>query len=117
MEKNLLLFFIILFLFSNKIWNFIWDIGKGIVYAIILINILDYLDIPIAKDIKNLVNSFINYDADKIKTLASNVSQIIITKIKTHKNDNNKNANRQLVPDENDNRKFNSNNNNNRRLS
>ncbi len=94
-----------------------WDIGKGILYAIILINVLDYLDISIAKDIKDLVNNFINYDTEKIKTLASNISQVIISKTKKNTNTQIDSTLRQLIPDENDNRKFNSTNNNNRRLS
>ena len=80
MEKNLLLFFIILFLFSNKIWEFIWDIGKGIFYAIILINILDYINIPIASDIKKILTGSFNYDTDTIKSVVSEISKKILDK-------------------------------------
>lgn len=95
MEKKLLLFFIMLFLFSSKIWNILYDIGKGFLYFFILIYILDYLEISIASDIKKLILSIINYDTTEIKSYVST----IMSKVYKNKSDKNE-SHRQMIPKE-----------------
>jgi hypothetical protein len=78
MNKNTLLLIIVLILFSNKLWNIIWDMGKGLLYILILIQGLKYLNIPLGNTIKDLTNNIINYNPDKIKQVASSFSKELL---------------------------------------
>ena len=70
-----MLVIIIVILFSNKLW----DIGKGLLYILILIQVLKYINIPLGNSIKDLTNNIINYNPEKIKQAASSLSKNILT--------------------------------------
>jgi hypothetical protein len=79
MDKNTMLVIILLILFSSKLW----DIGKGLLYILILIQVLKYVNIPLGNSIKKLTNNIINYNPDKIKQDVSSISNNIFNPIET----------------------------------
>ena len=68
-----MLVIIIIILFSSKLW----DIGKGLLYILILLQVLKYINIPLGNSIKNLTNNIINYNPKKIKQDVSSISKNI----------------------------------------
>lgn len=80
MNINTLLVIIMVILFSSKLW----DIGKGLLYILILIQVLKYINIPIGNSIKDLTNNIINYNPEKIKQAASSLSKNILNKDPTN---------------------------------
>lgn len=79
MNINTILVIIIIILFSSKLW----DIGKGLLYILILIQVLKYINIPLGNSIKNLTNNIINYNPEKIKRAASVLSKNISSENET----------------------------------
>lgn len=73
MNINTLLVIIVVILFSSKLW----DIGKGLLYILILLQVLKYINIPLGNSIKNLTNNIINYNPEKIKRAVSVLSKNI----------------------------------------
>jgi predicted Co/Zn/Cd cation transporter (cation efflux family) len=73
MNINTMLVIIIIILFSSKLW----DIGKGLLYILILLQVLKYINIPLGNSIKNLTNNIINYNPKKIKQDVSSISKNI----------------------------------------
>ena len=63
MNKGTILIIILLFMFSTKILDVVWDIGKALLYIIVLVNILTYLNPQLAIKIKEIINDFINLDS------------------------------------------------------
>jgi hypothetical protein len=100
MDKNTMLVIILLILFSSKLW----DIGKGLLYILILIQVLKYVNIPLGNSIKKLTNNIINYNPDKIKQDVSSISKNILTT--TDKTVSNKSFDVSFDDGINDNRNF-----------
>jgi hypothetical protein len=100
MDKNTMLVIILLILFSSKLW----DIGKGLLYILILIQVLKYVNIPLGNSVKKLTNNIINYNPDKIKQDVSSISKNILTT--TDKTVSNKSFDVSFDDGINDNRNF-----------
>jgi hypothetical protein len=60
--KETILIILLLFMFSNKLLDFAWDIGKSLLYLIILINCINYLNPILGTKIREITNDFINID-------------------------------------------------------
>jgi hypothetical protein len=80
MEKNtLIIIFLLFFLFSSKLWEVTWDVGKAIVYIMIAIIILNILDKNLSNEIKLGIIDLLNYDSDKPKNniIIDNITRIL----------------------------------------
>ena len=85
LNYNTIIIIILIFIFSSKIWNSIWEIGKSLVYAIIIIYLLHFMNPNIMQKIKKMVINYLTPDSDItngiFKTifskLASNILNII----------------------------------------
>lgn len=64
-DKGTLLIILLVFLFSHKLIDIVWDIGKSLIYLIIIIFGINYLNPQIANKIKQAINDFINIGTDK----------------------------------------------------
>jgi hypothetical protein len=103
MDKNTMLVIILVILFSSKLW----DIGKGLLYILILIQVLKYINIPLGNSVKKLTNNIIDYNPKKIKQDISSISKNILTRNPTNETtDSNKNFNVSFDDGINDNRNF-----------
>lgn len=64
MEKStIVIIFLLFFLFSSKMWEMTWDIGKALLYIIIAIFILNYLDKELSNNIKLIIIDLMNIDS------------------------------------------------------
>jgi hypothetical protein len=116
MDKNTLLVIIVLILFSSKLWNIFWDMGKGLLYILILIQVLKFLNIPLGNSIKDLTNNIINYNPKKIKEVVSSFSKELLNVKSTNETTSNKKFDVNFDNGMNDNRNFLARTNTNRRL-
>jgi len=84
--KNLTLLILILFTFYDKLSFIIWDIGKSLIYIVIFLFGLSYLNKPFADNIKNIIYEIINIGSnDFIKDTASSLSKNISNLINSSK--------------------------------
>lgn len=74
-SKGTILIILILFMFSSRILDIIWDICKSLIYLILIIYFINYLNPILAKKIKEIINDFIDIDT------LSKLSTAIIYKI------------------------------------
>jgi hypothetical protein len=82
MNKNTLLILIVIFIFSSEL-HIVGDIVRGLLYILILIQLLNYFNSPIAKSITTVVTNVINYDNRKIQKSALS----LFNNVMTHSND------------------------------
>ncbi len=107
--KGTILIIFILFMFSSKILDITWDIGKSLFYLILIIYGINYLNPELANKIKEIIIDLINIDSNGffIKDTLSKLSSNVLNVIKTEqdmvpKNDvfrNDTNRNLQNIPD------------------
>jgi hypothetical protein len=112
LNYNTIIIIILLFIFSSKIWNSIWEIGKSLVYAIIFLYLLNLVNPDIVQKIKKLFINYLttNYDTPNgilknfLSKLANNLLNIISpTKIMSNNIINNIiNNDNNLLSDNND---------------
>ena len=81
MNKNTLLILIVIFIFSSEL-HIVGDIVRGLLYILILIQLLNYFNSPIAKSIKTVVTNVINYDNHKIQKTAVSLFNNVIQQTK-----------------------------------
>ena len=74
-DKSTILIVVVLFMFSSKLLDIAWDIGKALVYIILIVYFLNYLNPDIANKIKEIINDFINFDTN------GNIFKDIVSKI------------------------------------
>lgn len=85
MNKNILLILLVIFIFSSNLY-IISDIVKGLLYILILIQLLNYFNNhSIAKSIKTIVTDVINYDVNN-HSKSQNIALPLFNMIK-HSND------------------------------
>lgn len=84
--KGTLLIILILFMFSSKILDITWNIGKSLIYLILIIYGINYLNPILGKKIKEIINDFINIDSNSyfIKDTLSKISTNILNSINTY---------------------------------
>ncbi len=83
-DKGTILIVVILFMFSSKLLDIVWDIGKALIYIIVIIYCLNYLNPNIADKIKEIINDFINFDSNgvyKKNGESNNIFKNLISKI------------------------------------
>jgi hypothetical protein len=83
-KGNILIVFI-LFMFSSRLLDITWDIGKSLIYLILIINGVNYINPVLAKKIKEIITDFINIDSNGyfIKDTLSKISSTVLNGIKT----------------------------------
>ena len=93
LDKSSLLIIVLLFMFSSKLWDIAWDIGKSLLYIIIIIYLIGFVNQDLADNIKSIIHDFTNVNPNNsfvsdllakisgpIKSIL-NVGQISIDKI------------------------------------
>ena len=82
--KGTILIVLILFMFSNKLLDLAWDISKSLLYLMLIIYCVNYLNPILGKKIKEIINDFINIDCNNnfISDLLSKLSFNILSLIK-----------------------------------
>jgi hypothetical protein len=89
-DKMTILLILILISFYDKLSFIIWDIGKSLIYIVIFLFGLSYLNKPFADNIKNVIYEIINIGSNNfIKDTASSVSNGISNLIKSSKIESN----------------------------
>jgi hypothetical protein len=88
--KETILIILILFMFSSKILDIVLDIGKSLIYLILIIYGVNYLNPILGKKIKEIINDFINIDSDSyfIKDILSKISTNILNSINSEEKNN-----------------------------
>lgn len=81
-DKMTILLILILFTFYDKLSYIIWDIGKSLIYIVIFLFGLSYLNKPFADNIKNIIYDIINIGSnnfikDTVSSLATNIKDLI----------------------------------------
>jgi hypothetical protein len=82
-SKGTILIIILLFMFSSKIFNVVWDIGKSLIYIFIIIYCLNIWNPNIAKKIKEILNDIVSTSNNSfLKNILSKVSSFVLGIIK-----------------------------------
>jgi len=83
-SKSTILIVVVLFMFSSKLLDIVWDIGKALLYIILIIYCLNYLNPDIANKIKEIINDFINFDTggNILNNMVSRISSTILNMFK-----------------------------------
>jgi len=85
-SKGTILIILILFMFSSKLLNIAWDIGKSVIYVFLIIFCLNYLNPNIAKKIKEMIFDVANFGNNNIiKKILSTISSYIMNLFKLDK--------------------------------
>jgi len=85
-SKGTILIILILFMFSSKLLNIAWDIGKSVIYVFLIIFCLNYLNPNIAKKIKEMIFDVANFGNNNIiKKILSTISSFIMNLFKLDK--------------------------------
>jgi hypothetical protein len=89
-SKGTILIVLILFMFSSRILDITWDIGKSLIYLILIIYGVNYLNPSLAKKIKEIITDFINIDSNGyfIKDTLSKLSSNVLNGIKSDEKSN-----------------------------
>lgn len=88
-SKGTILIILILFMFSSKLLNIVWDIGKSGLYIFLIIYCLNYLNPNIAKKIKEILFDVINFGNNNIiKNILSTISSFLFGLFKNGKSNN-----------------------------
>jgi hypothetical protein len=64
LDKSSLLIIVLLFMFSSKLWDIAWDIGKSFLYIIIIIYLTSFINQELADNIKNIIHDFTNVNSN-----------------------------------------------------
>ena len=87
-SKGTILIVLILFMFSSKLLNIAWDIGKSLIFIIIIIYCLNIFNPNIATTIKEILNDIINTESNNIfKNILAKVASFISNTFKIGKSD------------------------------
>jgi len=78
-NKGTILIVLILFMFSSRILDIIWDICKSLIYLILIIYFINYLNPILANKIKEIITDFI--DIDTLSKLSTDVIYKITSNI------------------------------------
>lgn len=73
--KGTILIIFILIMFSSKLWTISFDIIKSLLYLVIAIYLITYLNPPIGKNIQESLQDFYNIESE------NNIFRIILSKI------------------------------------
>jgi uncharacterized protein YacL len=77
-DIGIIILVIVLLIFSSKIWDIMWDIGKSLIYIIIIIYILNYFSPTMAEKIKQILIDLIDINPKKniIQEISSKITEI-----------------------------------------
>jgi len=100
-DKSSILIMVLLFMFSSKLWDIAWDIGKSLLYIIIIIYLLGFINQDLADNIKNIIHDFTNVNpntgflTDLFAKISEKISNLInLKKVKQVKQI------QQIIPEE-----------------
>ena len=74
MDKNALITIFVFFLLSNQLYNIVWEIGKSIVYIVLIIIGLSYINPGLSETLKKYLINFINLDKTFVKTMIGGIN-------------------------------------------
>jgi hypothetical protein len=80
LNKSTILIIFVLFMFSDKLWNISWDIGKSFLIVICILFTLNYLNPKLAEKVKEIISDFINVGSKNnfIMSIFSNIASFIM---------------------------------------
>ena len=80
LNKSTILIIFILFMFSDKLWNVSWDVGKSFLIVICILFTLNYLNPKLAEKVKEIISDFINVGSKNnfIMSIFSNIASFIM---------------------------------------
>jgi len=86
-DKMTILLVLIVFTFYNKLSFILWDIGKALIYIVLFLFGISYLNKPFAEKIKKILNEIINIGSnnfiyDAASTVSKGVSKLLKSKPK-----------------------------------
>ena len=88
-SKGTILIVLILFMFSSKLFNIVWEIGKSGLYIFLIIYSLNILNPKIAIKIKEMLFDLINIGNNNIlKNILSKISSFFLGIFKIDKTNN-----------------------------
>ena len=83
-DKTVILLALILFTFSNSLWDIIWNIGKSLIYLIIFIFCINLVNSSLATSIKSMINDLLNIGSNNfLKDTTSSIAQSTMKLIKS----------------------------------
>ena len=62
LDKSTLIIIILLCMFSSKLWDIAWDIGKSLLYIIIILYLINFVNTDLANNIRSIIYDFTNID-------------------------------------------------------
>jgi hypothetical protein len=65
-KKTVVIIFLLFFLFSSRMWEITWDIGKALLYIMLGLFILNFLDRELSGQVKQIIMELINIDSYNI---------------------------------------------------
>jgi hypothetical protein len=84
MDKTVILLALVLFTFSNSLWDIIWNIGKSLIYLIIFIFCINLVNTSLAMSIKSMINDLLNIGSNNfIKDTTSSIAKSTMNLIKS----------------------------------
>ena len=80
LNKSTILIIFVLFMFSDKLWNISWDVGKSLLIVICILFALNYLNPTFAAKIKEIISDFINVGSENnfIMSIFSKIASFIM---------------------------------------
>jgi hypothetical protein len=76
LDKSSLLIIVLLFMFSSKLWDIAWDIGKSLLYIIAIIYTINFINPALSISLKNIIYELINVD-NKNNFIINILSQLL----------------------------------------
>ncbi len=61
-NPKIMFLIVLILMFSQKIWDILWDVSKSVLYITVLIYILNYINKDVASYVKKVITDFINID-------------------------------------------------------
>lgn len=75
-DKTTLIIIIIMFMFSSRLWDIAWDIGKSLLYIIAIIYTINFINPTLSISLKNIIYELINVD-NKNNFIINILSQLL----------------------------------------
>jgi len=91
-SKETILIILLLFIFSNKLFDFFWNISKSLIYLVVIIVCLNYLNPNLSMKVKEIIINIINvgsnnsFITDILSKLSSNVLNLVKPELTTSEN-------------------------------
>lgn len=98
-DKTTLIIIILMFMFSSRLWDIAWDIGKSLLYIIAIIYTINFINPDLSITLKNIIYELIN--VDNKNNFFLNILSKIFTTLKSLPVFNIFKSNKNIIIDEN----------------